>query len=304
MVLLRANRNAPWEYKWSSVALIDVPEESRKIVAPSANFHATFSKCTDRSNQKKYAYALWAILNHPIASLWFHERQRVQSIPTPNYRNFPLPKNWNEKVINLIASKSESLVEVGRNWMKSSTLFVSPNNSIFFDLVNSLDNLIFKAYRIDQEERERIESWLGEEIRPYFRDFHQTRSKTTQSYRKNRSVSIDHEWETTFEILELNYKENKIKLVIDGLVSPSEENRADEGGLWFDILPCMPGWIFEKGTIGWIELSTDNIKLLQQNPENYIISFRLHKNAYKTEKEINDRFLPSSVNRTVVQVDG
>jgi hypothetical protein len=86
MVMLRANRNAPWTYKWSSVALIDIPDNSRKVVAPYESFDATFSKSESEIDKKNYTYALWALLNHPIASLWFHERQRGHKIPINNYR--------------------------------------------------------------------------------------------------------------------------------------------------------------------------------------------------------------------------
>jgi hypothetical protein len=59
MVMLRANRNAPWKYKWSSVALIDVPEVSKKVVAPSESFDATFSKSESETGKKNYTYALY-----------------------------------------------------------------------------------------------------------------------------------------------------------------------------------------------------------------------------------------------------
>jgi len=65
MVMFRANRKAPWKYKWSSVALIDIPDNSRKVVAPSESFDATFSKSENEIDKKNYTYSLWAILNHP-----------------------------------------------------------------------------------------------------------------------------------------------------------------------------------------------------------------------------------------------
>lgn len=43
----------------------------------------------------------------------------------------------------------------------------------------------------------------------------------------------------------------------------------------------------KKGALGWIELTTHYVKKLKQKPEQYIVSFRLHKNAYKTQDEID-----------------
>jgi hypothetical protein len=53
----------------------------------------------------------------------------------------------------------------------------------------------------------------------------------------------------------------------------------------------MPGWLLEKGAIGWIEITTDSVKKLKKSPEKYILGFRLHKNAYKTQNEIEKGLL-------------
>ena len=53
------------------------------------------------------------------------------------------------------------------------------------------------------------------------------------------------------------------------------------------IIPAMPGWLLEKGATGWVELTTDSANNLIQFPEKYIIGFRLHKNAYKTQDDID-----------------
>ena len=53
----------------------------------------------------------------------------------------------------------------------------------------------------------------------------------------------------------------------------------------------MPGWLLEKGAVGWVELTANSAKKLIKSPEKYIIGFHLHKNAYKTQDEIDKALL-------------
>jgi len=59
----------------------------------------------------------------------------------------------------------------------------------------------------------------------------------------------------------------------------------------------MPGWLLENGAVGWVEITTDSAKKLKRSPEKYVLGFRLHKNAYKTQDEIDKGLLlaPNSV---------
>jgi len=296
MVMLRANRNIPWQNKWSSVSLIDVPNETKKVVAPSENFDATFSKSTKIVDKKRYIYALWAVLNHPLSSLWFHERLRVQKIPIKNYREkFPLPSNWNIEKIQSLASIAKKLIDAKRN-MSSKPLHEPHDNLKIKDMVNKIDDLIYQMYEINKGERRRIEAWFGEEQRPLLEGIFQ---RETSAKATNEVIRINYEvpeWETTCETLELRFKDNLIRLVIDGLMDDSEDIEPAEDGIWLKIIPAMPGWLLEKGAVGWIELTTDSAKRLKQSPEKYIVGFHLHKNAYKTQDEIDKGlFLTSEV---------
>lgn len=286
MVMLRANRNAPWKYKWSSVALVDVPEGSRRIVAPSASYHATFSKSNSEIDKRNYVYALWAILNHPLASLWFHERQRVQTIPTKNYRKFALPVNWNIENIQSLASIAKDLV-ITRRKMRLKPLLDHRDSSKLKEMIKKIDDIIYQMYEINDGERRRIEAWFGEEQRPLLEGICQRKTfakKVNDVTRINYEVP---EWETTCETLELRFKDNLISLVIDGLMDDSEDIESAEDGICLKIIPAMPGWLLEKGAVGWVELTTDSTKRLKQSPEKYIVGFQLHKNAYKTQDEID-----------------
>jgi len=287
MVMLRANRNAPWKYKWSSVALIEIPDNSRKVVAPFESFDATFSKSESEIDKKNYTYALWAVLNHPLSSLWFHERLRVQKIPIKNYREkFPLPKNWNIENIQSLASIAKDLIDAKRN-MSSKPLIELQDNLKIKDMVKKIDDVIYQMYEIKKSDRRRIEAWFGEEQRPLLESICQ---RKTSAKATNDVTHINYEvqeWETTCETLELRFKDNSIRLVIDGLADYSENSESVEEGIWLKIIPAMPGWLLEKGAVGWVELTTDSAKRLKQSPEKYIVGFHLHKNAYKTQDEID-----------------
>jgi hypothetical protein len=301
MVMLRANRSAPWKYKYSSVALIDVPEVSKKIVAPSASYHTTFSKSNHKIEKTNNVYALWAILNHPLASLWFHERQRVQTIPTPNYRGFPLPKAWDINNIQTLASIAKELIDTKRN-MSSKSLLEPQDNLKIKDMVKKIDDVIYQMYEVTKSDRRRIEALFGGEQRPLLKGISrkETIAKATNDFtRINYEVP---EWETTCETLELRFKDNSIRLVIDGLADYSENSESVEDGLWLKIIPAMPGWLLEKGAVGWVELTTDSAKRLKQSPEKYIVGFRLHRNAYKTQDEI-DKVLLLTINEEMKKAE-
>ncbi|MBW2742109.1 MAG: SAM-dependent DNA methyltransferase [Deltaproteobacteria bacterium] len=268
-VMLRANRNVPlFKYKWSSIALVDVPYGSRKVVAPSENFHVTFSRSNDKHTKDKYTYVLWAVLNHSLAGLWFHERLRGPKIPIPTYKKFPLPKDWNLENIQSLASIAKKLIDTKRN-MNSKPLLESQDNLKIKDMVNEIDDVIYQMYEIKKSDRRRIEAWFGGEQRPLLKGIWQSKKPGAINNNVSRINYEETEWETTCETLELRFKDNLIRLVIDGIIS------------------AMPGWLLEKGAVGWVELTTDSAKRVNQSPEKYIVGFHLHKNAYKTQDEID-----------------
>jgi len=301
MVMFRANRKAPWNYKWSSVALIDISDNSQKVVAPSASYHATFSKSNKKIDKAYNVYALWAILNHPLASLWFHERQRVQTIPTKNYKGFPLPKVWKIKDVQSLASIAKELIDAKRN-MSSKPLLEPQDNLKIKDMVKKIDDVIYQMYEVTKRDRRRIEAWFGREQRPLLKGISRTETtaKATNDFtRINYEVP---EWETTCETLELCFKDNSIRLIIDGLADYSENSESVEDGLWLKIIPAMPGWLLEKGAVGWVELTTDSPIKLKQSPEKYIVGFCLHRNAYKTQDEI-DKVLLLTINEEMKKAE-
>jgi hypothetical protein len=285
MVMFRVNRTAPWNCKWSSVALIDIPESSREVVAPSESFDATFSKSKSKTDKKNDIYALWGILNHPLASIWFHERQRGSKIPINNYRRkFPLPKDWNNENVNGLASHTKELIELKRNGRMQDIEKIK-------SLIKTIDDLIYKMYRINDYERNQIDTWFGNEQHPLLKDIlgpHYTLRG------KNNSNRVDYTfpaWETTCETIEVNFEDEQIKLAIDGLKDYQSRRKVEEDGVWMKMVSAMPGWLLEKGVVGWIEITTDSVKKLEKSPEKYILGFRLHKNAYKTQDEIEKGLL-------------
>ncbi len=287
MVMFRVNRTAPWKFKWSSVALIDVPHNSQKIVAISESFNATFSKSGNKVDKKKYVYSLWAILNHPLSSLWFHERQRGHRIPIHNYRRkFPLPKSWDIANIQSLAFIAKKLIYTKRE-IDSKPFSAYQDSKEIHEMVKEIDEIIFEKYEIKTSDRRYIKAWLGQESRPLLKSI---RQKKTSPKISNDTIRISYEepeWETTCETLEVHFKKNLIRLAIDGLIEHSEDTGSVDDDIILKIISAMPGWLLEKGAVGWVELTTSSTKKLKKSPGKYIIGFHLHKNAYKTQDEID-----------------
>lgn len=279
MLMLRANRNAPSKYKWSAVAMIDVPKDIRKVVAPSQNFHVAFSKSSNLSDKNNYIYALWAVMNHPIASLWLHEKSRVQKIPTKSFRNLPLPNKWSSKEgVGSLAFHAKDLISKMRETKRESIEIEK--------IVKAIDDAVFQMFEITNNERRRIESWFDKDSRPGLEDFYTVKKANDDSKHVEHIAYDEPIWETTFETSDINFEKSMVKLVIDGLSHSSEESASDGNGIWLKIIPVMPGWSMQKGALGWIELTTQNENRLIQSPARYVLSFRLNKNAYKSEEEI------------------
>ncbi|MGD9158587.1 MAG: N-6 DNA methylase, partial [Desulfobacteraceae bacterium] len=226
MVMFRVNRTAPWKCKWSSVALIDIPEGSRKVVAPSESFDATFSKSKNKPDKKNDIYALWGMLNHPLASIWFHELQRGSKIPINNYRRkFPLPNNLSKENINSLASLTKDLIETKRNGRLQDTEKIK-------SLITTIDDLIYKMYGINDNERNQIDVWFGNEQRPLLKDIYKPHYILREENSSNRVDYTFPAWETTCETLEINFEDEQIKLAIDGLKDYPGRQKAEEDGVW------------------------------------------------------------------------
>jgi len=154
-------------------------------------------------------------------------------------------------------------------------------------MVKEIDDVIYQMYEVTKSDRRRIEAWFGGEQRPLLKSIRQSK-KPDKTNNNGSSINYEEaEWETTCETLELCFKNNLIRLVIDGLMDDSEDIKSAEDGIWLKIIPAMPGWLLEKRAVGWVELTTDSAKRLKQSPEKYIVGFHLHKNAYKTQDEID-----------------
>jgi hypothetical protein len=158
-------------------------------------------------------------------------------------------------------------------------------------MVKKIDDVIYQMYEVTKSDSSSIEAWFGGEQRPLLKGICQSKkSDKTNSY-GSRINYEETEWETTCETLELRFKDNLIRIVIDGLIDYSGDIESAEDGIWLKIIPAMPGWLMENGAIGWIELTTDSAKKLKRSPEQYIVGFHLHKNAYKTQDEIDKGLL-------------
>ena len=295
MLMFRANGPNSSDYKWNSIALINTPEKNREAVAPSASFHAIFSKQTDESGALAYLRALWAILNHPIASAWFHERFRVQWISIKKLKKFPLPKNWDMENAKALACHVEKLIDKAGEAKKNSHDFKkSEAFETLKKLVKQMDDSVYKIYGIDQKERRAIEKFIGMEKRPLTKELgvseRKIKKKEPDHLSGAPSVSEYH-WETTFEILDMDFGKQQIKMTIDGLPDSTDITKASDDGFWVGVTPSMPGWLFKSGAMGWVELGTRDANKIMESPGKYLTGFRLHKNAYMPQDEIDATFL-------------
>ncbi|MDB4444426.1 N-6 DNA methylase [bacterium] len=291
MVMLRANRNVPLsKYKWSSIALIDVSHSSMKVVTPSANFHANFSKSSDRDTREKEVYLLWAILNHPLASLWLHEKLRGPWIPVSTFKKFPFPNNWDSEHMKSLSYLAKELI-ITQKTMNSKPLIDPSDSSKIEKMVNEIDDIIYQMYEINKKEILRIESWFREDPRPLLGGICKRKIYPSTPTNAIRISYEEPEWETTCETLEVYFEKNMIRLAIDGLSEYQEDAGSVDDAIMLKIIPAMPGWLLENGAVGWVELTTNSAKKLKKSPEKYIIGFHLHKNAYKTQDEIDKALL-------------
>jgi len=197
-----------------------------------------------------------------------------------------LPKVWKIKDVQSLASIAEKLIDAKRN-MSSKPLHEPHDKLKIKAIVKKIDDVIYRMYEITKSDRSRIEAWFGGEQRPLLKGISQSKKPDKINNNGSRINYEGPEWETTCETLELRFKDNLIRIVIDGLIDYSGDIESAKDGIWLKIIPAMPGWLLEKGSVGWVELTTDRAKRLKQSPEEYIVGFHLHKNAYKTQDEID-----------------
>ncbi len=284
-VLLRASRNthgSSEDIKWSSIALIDVPPNNEQPIAPSESYHVIFPRVIRMHEQQNYSYALWAIFNHPVASLFFHERQRIQWLSTKTVRNFPLPQNWDIDHIESLTRYAEQLIVAVR--------CMPIDDALIGKLINELDELIYRLYGIADIERKQIEKKFEDGTRPGLKGILPFSGNSLKKIRKSPVGKIDFNegsHTTTCETIEVFGKEQQIRLAIDGLTAYSDNEPPATEGILLKIMPAvMPGWLLHEGSTGLIELSTWDANKLKKHPEKYIIDFSLMKNTFMRHDEI------------------
>lgn len=302
-VMLRANRNNPSVFKWSSICFIDV--KSEKGIATSSSFYPTFIIEDYRTFEKEYLYALWSVLNSPIASFYLREISLIKWIKISDYRNFPLPDCWDEvDKIKTLASRAKQLLDLKRkydsdyisnnkdNERKSFKAEQTLRNKIL-SLVKETDKIIYDMYNFTKSEIQQIEDFFGNEKRPGLEELGEEWKQFKPVKKREKKVpSIDpnelKDFGTSFETIEVNYEKLQVKLIVNGLRDREDGIDVDQEGIWLPITPYMPGWILRPGANGMIYLKTYDSVLIQEFPEYFIKDFSLMKNAYKTIEEIEE----------------
>ena len=263
-------------------------------MAPYQTFHAAYPE----SNSRTDAYALWIILNHPLSSLWFHERLRVQKIRINVFSNFPLPKCWERNDIEKLAKKPKNLLRLTRKPF--------PDQVKIFKMLKDIDDHIYKMYGITNCERSRVEEWFAGEHRPGLKDLFLKKNMRRVAPSISHVTKFDYNegiHTTTCETLELLPEEGRIRLAIDGLTIYPENEDPARDGILLKILPAvMPGWLLRERATGLIELTTWNANKIKKHPEKYIVDFSLMKNAYMGHEEI-ERELTAMLDQSVKEAD-
>ncbi|MBW1615715.1 MAG: hypothetical protein JRJ49_04090 [Deltaproteobacteria bacterium] len=201
-----------------------------------------------------------------------------------------MPNRWEQSVKEL-SDKAMTLI----NKVKEQSGFI---DDFIQSLIKQIDDIIYKIYGIKETERKKIEDYLDMSKRPLTKNFIlQVKKKTekTKSPVVRPKYKYDN-WRTTFEVSEVFFEEQKIKIAIDGLNISLSDYSDSEDGLILKIIPAMPGWMLKKGTMGWIELMTRSAEDLINSPEQYMIDFTLFKNDYETDQEI-DKFFDSIMHK-------
>lgn len=302
-ILMRANRNNP--SKWASIGLIDIILKNEKGIAPSSSFHPTFLKEAYIQNEDPFLFSLWIIVNHPIINFFCRNISHQKWIKVEDYENFPLPDSWNDidKIKNL-ATKAKQLLDLKRKYdakyksdgkddkNKPSTSEVELRNKIL-SLVKETDKIIYDMYGFTKSEIQQIEDFFGDEKRPGLEELGgDWKQFKLVKKREKKAPSIDSkdlkDFGTSFETLEVDYDKLQVKLAINGLRDRDDGVDVDRDGIWIAITPYMPGWMLSKGKIGWIYLKTYDSTLIEEYPDIFIKDFALLKNAYKTDKEIEE----------------
>lgn len=266
--------------------MIDIPGNNEKPVAPYESFHAAFPRIYNNNEKDIYILSLWAILNHPLASLLIYQRSRIQWISTKKFRDFPLPAHWDIDAVTPLAEKAEKFIKSVRN--------IQRDYDNIYKMLNDIDDHIYHMYGITVKERQRIEKWFGDEPRPGLKELFpekKLKKKKTPSQPVNKIYYSEHTFKTSCETLEISCQHRKIRLAIDGMDECNEDIDPSEHGVWLKIHPVMPGWLLQEGAVGWIELATGNIRKLAKHPERYILDFEMLKNAYQSQDEIDQELM-------------
>lgn len=305
-ILLRANRNDPKIYKWSSIAMIEILEKSEISTAASESFYPTFIKEEFNKFERIYVLGLWLILNSLIGSFYMRSISHIKKIKTYDYRNFPLPDSWNDiEKIKQLASKAKQLLDLKRKYDSkyksqqdaankgySSKSQEELRNKIL-SLVKETDKMIYDMYGFSNSEIRQIEEFFGSEKRPGLDELgEEWKQFKPVKKREKKEPSIDpnelKDFGTSFETLEIDYDKLQVKLIINGLRDREDGIDVDRDGIWIAITPYMPGWMLQVGANGMIYLKTYDSMLIQEFPEFLIKDFSLMKNAYKTVEEIEE----------------
>lgn len=277
--------------------LIDIHTEDSFRIAPSYSYFTVFSLKEDSN----YLYCLWILLQHPISCLYFYETKKKIWTNIDDYRNFPLPDSWNNvDTIKQLSTKAKMLLDLKCKYDSQEKNLLKLKEEIL-SIVKDVDKYIYTLYGFKDSEIKQIEEFFGNEKRPglselgeEWKQFAPSKSsKKKESFVDPNPIELE-EFGTAFETLEVDYDRLRVKLSIMGLDEREDRTNIYNDGIWIPMIPNMPGWMLTLQASGWIHLKTHDSLLIQKYPKTYIHGFKLLKNAYESEDEIDKALFGTS----------
>ncbi len=208
-LIMNATRNprSPWRFY--------VAIDSRQLVV-TENFHYILPK-------KATVEELAAVLNSPIANAWFSSRNYHRDITLDGgLKQLPFP-NFSEQ-------QKQEIRELVHQIGKLNQSEFREDDSVRSSIIK-LDEIVFDAYGLDNDERNQIREWMGLFHRPG-REW----EGRTSTLRKVEAYRGRH-WTLTGEIESIDIDRKTVSLWLEG------QNNSFE----MPIPSTLPGWALRPG---------------------------------------------------------
>lgn len=251
-VVMNATRNP--KSPWRLIAAVD-----RQRLVVSENFHYGLP-------QGASAEELATILNSTVANAWFSSRNYQRKINLSVLKELPFPyfSEHQRNEINSLVRQAESLHDTSH---RQSSI------KLRRELIVRLDDIVFDAYGIDNEEKQQICSWMSRFRRPGFSQGKETSLNEVRSipYRGRR-------WEVTCEVESISADHKAVALWVLG-------SSDSDSSVEVPIPDLMPGWALRPGT-GFVATVPWDQRYLTDIAQYEWLDFRPLEYGHLSEEEL------------------